>query len=255
MKVVILAGGFGTRLSEHTNTIPKPMVNVGEHPILWHVMQIYASQGFKEFIIALGYKADIIKQYFINYPMLNSDFTIDMNNGSLVSHKSSMLDWKVTLVDTGINTMTGGRIRRLKNYLNEEPFMLTYGDGLANINLKSLVNFHSQHKKLVSVTAVHPGARFGELELSGNLVKSFKEKPQTKEGWINGGFFVMQPEFIDFIKDDTTVLESEPLELASYKNELVAYQHEGFWQCMDNLRDKSYLENLWKTNQAPWKIW
>lgn len=255
MKVVILAGGLGTRLSEYTDTIPKPMVQIGEQPILWHIMKNYASQGFTDFVIALGYKAEVIKQFFVNYPIINSSFTIDMSSGALITHEKSSINWKVTLVDTGLNTMTGGRILRLKEYLKDESFMLTYGDGLANVNLSSLLKFHQQHKKLATVTTVHPGARFGELELEGSIVKSFKEKPQTKQGWINGGFFVIEPDFLNYIKDDTSILEAEPLERVAIEKQLAAYQHEGFWQCMDNIRDRNYIVNLWNNNQAPWKIW
>ena len=255
MKVVILAGGLGTRLSEMTETIPKPMVTIGGKPILWHIMNIYASQGFNEFVIALGYKAEIIKQFFLNYSALNSDFTIDLNSGDLRFHNKSNINWKVTLVDTGLNTMTGGRIKRISKYIDDQPFMLTYGDGLANLNLKDLLAFHLEHKKLISVTTVRPGARFGELEISDNKVTSFKEKPQTTSGWINGGFFVMQPKFLELIHDDSSVLEQSPLEEVAKKGELMAFLHEGFWQCMDTMRDRSYLEDLWLTDKAPWKIW
>lgn len=255
MKVVILAGGFGTRLAELTDLIPKPMVPVGGHPLLWHIMNIYASKGYNEFIVALGYKADIIKNYFLNYASLNADFTVDMATGDVNLHSSCQLDWKVTLVDTGLGTMTGGRIRRLKEYLNDEPFMLTYGDGLSDIDVNALKRFHFSHGKMVTVSTVHPGARFGELDLDGSCVRTFKEKPQTEQGWINGGFFVMEPEFLDFIADDSTVLERQPLEEAASRGHLVAYRHEGFWQCMDTVRDRNYLEDLWIKNMAPWKLW
>ena len=255
MKVVILAGGFGTRLAEVTDVLPKPMVSIGGYPILWHIMNIFAAQGHKEFILALGYKAEVIKKYFLEYSSISADFTVDMSNGSLNIHSAPGLDWKVTMVDTGLNTMTGGRIRRLKKYLADEPFMLTYGDGVSDININQLLEFHNTHGKMVTVSTVHPGARFGELDLDGSVVKSFKEKPQITQGWINGGFFVMQPEFLELITDDSTVLESAPLERIAASDELRAYRHEGFWQCMDTLRDRKYLEELWNQNAAPWKTW
>lgn len=255
MKVVILAGGFGTRLAEMTDLLPKPMVPVGGHPMLWHIMNIYAARGFKDFVLALGYKADVVKQFFLNFSSLNADFTVNMATGGVEWHSPCQLDWRVTLVDTGLETMTGGRIRRLREYLGGEPFMVTYGDGVADIDARALLDFHRSHGKMVTVSTVHPGARFGELDLVGSEVRSFKEKPQTAQGWINGGFFVMQPEFLDLLKDDATVLEREPLEEAAMRGELVAYRHEGFWQCMDTVRDRSYLEKLWSENRAPWKIW
>ena len=254
MKVVILAGGFGTRLAEMTDVLPKPMVPVGGHPMLWHIMNIYASKGHKDFFLALGYKADIVKQFFLNYSSLNADFTVDMGTGDVNWHSPCQLDWKVTLVDTGLQTMTGGRIRRLKEHLKGEPFMVTYGDGVSDIDIDELLEFHRSHGKMVTVSTVHPVARFGELDLEGAHVHSFKEKPQTGQGWINGGFFVMQPEFLDLIADDTTVLEREPLEEVAARGELVAYRHEGFWQCMDTVRDRNYLEELWSENRAPWKF-
>ena len=254
MKVIILAGGFGTRLSEYTELIPKPMVLVGGKPILWHVIQRYASFGHKDFYIALGYKSEIIKEYFLKFNSINSDFSIDMYSGELKTHNNNSLDWKVTLVDTGQDSMTGGRVKRMQPYIGDEPFMLTYGDGVADINVDALVKFHENHGKMVTVTAVHPVARFGELTIDGDYVKSFKEKPQVTRGWINGGFFVCQPNFFDLIKDDQTVLEAEPLEQTASMGELMAYKHEGFWQCMDTKRDKDLLEELWSTNKAPWKI-
>jgi glucose-1-phosphate cytidylyltransferase len=254
MKVIILAGGFGTRLSEYTELIPKPMVLVGGKPILWHVIQRYASFGHKDFYIALGYKSEVIKEYFLKFNSINSDFSIDMYSGELKTHNNNSLDWKVTLVDTGQDSMTGGRVKRMQPYIGDEPFMLTYGDGVADINVDALVKFHENHGKMVTVTAVHPVARFGELTIDGDYVKSFKEKPQVTRGWINGGFFVCQPNFFDLIKDDQTVLEAEPLEQTASMGELMAYKHEGFWQCMDTKRDKDLLEELWSTNKAPWKI-
>jgi glucose-1-phosphate cytidylyltransferase len=256
MKVVILAGGFGTRLAEYTNVVPKPMVEIGGRPILWHIMSIYASHGYNEFVIALGYKGDMIKEYFLNYYSLNSDFTVDLKNGNVEHLHKKPVDWKVTLIDTGLNTMTGGRLKRLKEYVGNETFMLTYGDGVANVNIKELAEFHKHHGKMATVTAVHPAARFGELVVSGDQhVMSFKEKPQTTQGWINGGFFVLEPEFLDLIDSDSTVLEEAPLEKAATMGELKCYHHESFWQCMDTVRDRNLLEDMWKNNTAPWKVW
>ena len=253
MKVVILAGGFGTRLSEHTQTIPKPMVAIGGYPILWHIMKLYASFGHKDFYLALGYKAEVIKEYFLHYRSLNSDFTISLGSGEVASHATDKVDWNVTLVDTGLESMTGGRIKRMQPYIGNEPFLLTYGDGVANIDLHALVEFHQGHGKMVTVSSVHPGARFGELLLKGEQVTSFQEKPQTSQGWINGGFFVIEPEFFPFIAGDHTILEGEPLEKAAALGELMAYRHRGFWQCMDTKRDRDMLEQLWQSGAAPWK--
>jgi glucose-1-phosphate cytidylyltransferase len=253
MKVVILAGGFGTRLAELTQEIPKPMVPIGEKPILWHIMNHYSKFGFNEFVIALGYKAQLIKDYFINYPSLNSDFTINLDDGKIDWHNRINEKWKVTLIDTGLNTMTGGRVARLKQILSDKPFLLTYGDGLSNVDIASLVNFHKKNSKMVTVTTVRPGARFGELDIQNNEVKSFKEKPQTTQGWINGGFFVVEPEFLDLINSDDAILEKEPLEKAASMGQLNAFKHEGFWQCMDSVRDRNYLESLWNNGTAPWK--
>ena len=252
MKVIILAGGFGTRLSEYTESIPKPMVSVGGKPILWHVMQRYASFGHKDFYIALGYKSEIIKEYFLKFSSINSDFSIDLSSGELKIHNNNGLDWKVTLVDTGQDSMTGGRVKRLESFIGKEPFMLTYGDGVSDIDINSLGEFHQKHGKMVTVTAVHPVARFGELEMDGESVKSFQEKPQVTRGWINGGFFICQPEFFNFIKDDATILERDPLETVAIQGELMAYKHHGFWQCMDTKRDKDLLEEFWSKKQAPW---
>ena len=253
MKVVILAGGFGTRLSEYTESIPKPMVTVGGKPILWHIMNTYAKFEYKDFYVALGYKADVIKEYFLNYRTLNSNFTVDLSNGGIVAHQQDTVNWKVTLVDTGLNSMTGGRVKRMQNFIGNETFLLTYGDGLADIDIAALVKFHESHGKMVTISAVHPGARFGELGLDGNIVTSFQEKPQVTQGWINGGYFVINPEFFNLIQDDSTILEKEPLERVAEMGELMSYQHNGFWQCMDTKRDRDSLEELWQTGNAPWK--
>ena len=254
MKVIILAGGFGTRLSEYTETIPKPMVPIGGKPLLWHIMQRYAAFGHKDFYIALGYKAEVIKNYFLTFGAINSNFSIDLASGKIKIHNKKGTDWNITLVDTGLDSMTGGRVKRLESFIGKEPFLLTYGDGVADINIDALEKFHKNHGKMVTVTAVHPVARFGELDIDGDYVKTFKEKPQVTRSWINGGFFVCQPKFLDLINGDHTVLEEEPLEQAASNGELIAYKHNGFWQCMDTRRDKDLLEKLWSIDQAPWKI-
>lgn len=254
MKVVLLAGGFGTRLSEYTEHTPKPMVTIGGRPILWHIMNTYARYGHSDFFVALGYKAELVKEYFLNYRSLNSDFTVDLSSGDVVSHQTDELDWRVTLVHTGLDSMTGGRVRRMKKFVGNETFLLTYGDGVADININGLIDFHHSHRKMVTVSAVHPAARFGELDLEGEDVKTFKEKPQTSKGWINGGYFVVEPEFLEFIDGDSTVLEKEPLEQVAKMGELVAYQHNGYWQCMDTKRDRDALEALWQSGEAPWKV-
>ncbi len=251
MKVILLAGGFGTRLAEYTDVVPKPMVQVGGRPILWHVMKTYAHYGHKDFYVALGYKAEVVKEYFLNYRALNADFTVDLKSGDVTSHQLDEVDWRVTLVHTGDNSMTGGRVKRLRHYVGNETCMLTYGDGVADIDLDALLDFHRSHGKLVTVSAVRPGARFGELELSGDFVANFKEKPQLHEGWINGGYFIIEPEFFDLIDGDTTMLEREPLERATRAGQLAAYRHDGFWQCMDTKRDHDLLESLWAKG-APW---
>jgi glucose-1-phosphate cytidylyltransferase len=256
MKTIILAGGFGTRLAEYTDVRPKPMVEIGGQPMLWHLMNIYAYYGYKDFVLALGYKAEKIKKYFLNYYSLKSDFTIDLAIGEAKFLQKETVDWKAMLIDTGLNTMTGGRVKRLKEYIGNETFMLTYGDGLADVDIKKLVEFHKSHGKMATVTAVHPSARFGELSISPRQdVIAFKEKPQTAQGWINGGFFVLEPSCIDLIAEDSTVLEEYPLEHMSEIGELKAYTHEGFWQCMDTTRDRNVLENLWQSGQAMWKVW
>jgi glucose-1-phosphate cytidylyltransferase len=253
MKVILLAGGFGTRLAEYTDVLPKPMVPVGGKPILWHIMQTYARFGHKDFYIALGYKAEVIKEYFLNYRALNADFTIDLASGSVSSHQIDSVDWKVTLVNTGDASMTGGRVKRMQSFIGNETFMLTYGDGVADINLDALLAFHRSHGKMVTVSAVRPAARFGELELDGARVDSFKEKPQLHEGWVNGGYFVVEPEFFDLIAGDSTLLEREPLEQATKAGELMAYRHDGFWHCMDTKRDHDLLESLWAKG-PPWAV-
>ena len=254
MKVVILAGGYGTRMSEYTDTIPKPMVSIGNKPILWHIMNTYEKYGHNEFFIALGYKAEIVKQYFLNFPTLNSDFSVNLKDGSTTQLNNSSKNWDVTLIDTGLDTMTGGRIKRLKNHLNNEPFLLTYGDGLADVDLDQLMEFHKSHGKMVTMTAVRPSARFGELDITDEgKVSSFQEKPQLQQGWINGGYFVIQPEFLDLIEGDHIMMEREPLEKANSMGQLMACKHNGFWQCMDTKRDHEMLESLWNENKAPWK--
>jgi glucose-1-phosphate cytidylyltransferase len=257
MKTVILCGGLGTRLSEETVLRPKPMVHVGSRPILWHIMNIYGAQGFKEFVLALGYKSEMIKEYFLNYSALNSDFTVDLATGKVMQeNRLCRRDWKVRLVDTGEGTLTGGRVKRLEKLLRPEgTFMLTYGDGVSNVNIQKLLEFHRSHGKLVTVTAVRPNARFGGMQFDGDRVSHFKEKPQSGEGWINGGFFVIEPAFFDYLENDQTVLETSPMERLVADGELMAYRHDGFWQCMDTIRDRQLLEDLWSKGQAPWKIW
>lgn len=255
MKVVILAGGYGTRLSEETEVRPKPMVEVGGHPILWHIMKHYAHYGFKEFIIALGYKGVEIKRYFLEYYTLNADCTVNLGTGATSIHNKESEDWTVHLIDTGLSTSTGGRIKRLQSWIGNEPFMLTYGDGVASHNLKELAAFHQKSGKISTVTAVRPPARFGGINLNGKLVTAFTEKPQTGEGWVNGGFMVFSPNVFHHIKEDSSSLERDVLEPLAAKGELSAYQYEGFWQCMDTVRDKHFLEDLWKSGKAPWKVW
>jgi len=256
MKTIILAGGFGTRLSEYTDIKPKPMVEIGRQPILWHIMNIYAHYGYKDFLVALGYKGEVIKEYFLNYYQLKSDFTVNLANGNAQYVQKRKMDWKVSLIDTGLNSMTGGRLKRLKKNIGDETFMLTYGDGVADIDIQKLVEFHKSHGKMATITAVRPAARFGELLMSDDQnVISFREKPQTTQGWINGGFFVLEPEFFDLIDNDRTVLEEDPLERAAEAGELKAYLHDGFWQCMDTVRDRNVLEELWQTKKAPWMVW
>ena len=255
MKVIILAGGLGTRLREETVVKPKPMVEVGGHPIIWHIMNIYASQGFNEFIIALGYRAEMIKDYFINYRYHRQSLTVELGKGNVIVYDGACEDWTVHLVDTGDTTQTGGRIKRLSDRIGNERFMLTYGDGVSNIDLKKLLDFHKKQGKLATLTAVRPPARFGGLKFNGDLVDEFAEKSQTGAGWINGGFFVLEPQVLDYIEGDDSVWERGPLENLTKDEQLVAYRHEEFWQCMDTMRDVQLLDNLWSQGEAPWKVW
>lgn len=255
MKTVILAGGFGTRLQEETTVKPKPLVEIGGQPILWHIMKLYAAFGYNEFISALGYKGEAIKDYFLKYYHLYNNLTIGLRNGSIDVHECCREDWTVHLVDTGLHTQTGGRIKRLARWVGNEAFMMTYGDGVADINIRELVDFHRRNGKLATVTAVRPPARFGGLIFNGDLVARFVEKPQIGEGWINGGFFVLEPQVLDYIEGDETLFEREPLERLAEDGQLAAYRHEGFWQCVDTLRDLRLLESLWESGEAPWKIW
>jgi len=256
MKVVILCGGLGTRLREETEVRPKPMVEIGGKPILWHIMKIYSAFGFNEFIICLGYKGYMIKEYFSNYFLHQSDVTIDIKSNKIEVHNNVCEPWKVTLVDTGLNTMTGGRIKRIKNYIKNETFMVTYGDGVGNIDLKKLLDFHKNHGKYATLTAVQPLGRFGALEINTkDEIINFQEKPKGDKAWINGGFFVLEPQIFDYINGDETIWEREPLEKLAKNGQLAAYKHKGFWMCMDTLRDKKELEALWNSGNAPWKIW
>jgi glucose-1-phosphate cytidylyltransferase len=255
MKAVLLAGGLGTRLSEETDTKPKPMVEIGGKPILWHIMKIYSSYGINDFVICLGYKGYLIKEYFANYFLHMSDVTIDMQHNSIEVHQKNAEPWKVTLVDTGEETMTGGRLKRVKNYLGNEDFCFTYGDGLSDVNIGELIKFHKQQGNLATVTAVKPAGRFGALELNGTQVTAFKEKPRGDGSWINGGFFVLSPKVIDYIKDDDTIWEQEPMHQLALDGQMDAFFHEGFWQPMDTLREKKLLQTLWDENKAPWKVW
>lgn len=257
MKVVILAGGFGTRISEESHLIPKPMIEIGEKPILWHIMKYYASFDYNEFIICCGYKQYVIKEFFADYYLHMSDVTFDFKaENKMIVHNNNTEPWKVTLIDTGLNTMTGGRIKRVKDYIGNESFMLTYGDGVADVNLKELIDFHKSHGKIATITAIQPGGRFGMLDIDDSeRIKSFKEKSRENGGWINGGFMVLNPEMIDYIDGDSTAFEKEPLETVTSEGQLKAFRHHGFWQCMDTKRDKELLEKLWASNKAPWKVW
>lgn len=258
MKVVILAGGFGTRISEESQFKPKPMIDLGGRPILWHIMKLYSHYGFNEFVVCAGYKQHVIKEYFADYFLHSSDVTFDFTGGKsdVTVHQHHVEPWKVTVVDTGLDTMTGGRVKRVKDYLGGEPFFLTYGDGVSNVNIAELLKFHRNHGKLVTITSVNPGQRFGSLDVApdGQIV-DFREKAKGDGALINGGFMVCQPEFIDYIEGDATILERAPLERVAQAGQLMAYRHDGFWQPMDTLREKQMLEKLWANGQAPWKVW
>lgn len=257
MKVVILAGGFGSRISEESHLKPKPMIEIGGRPILWHIMKIYSHYGFNDFVVCLGYKGYCIKEYFAHYFLHESDVTFDFRNSSQrIIHHHTAEPWQVTLVDTGAETMTGGRVKRVREYLDDEPFMLTYGDGVGNVNIAELVAFHKAHGKLATLTSTQPSGKFGALSMQeGDRVESFLEKPRGDGSWINAGFFVLQPEVLDLIEEDSTIFEKEPLEGLAGSGELMAFKHGGFWQPMDTLRDKNILEDLWRDNAAPWKLW
>ena len=257
MKVIILAGGFGTRISEESMVKPKPMIEINGQPILWHIMKEYSFYGFNDFIICAGYKQQVIKEYFANYYLYHSDITYDFSKkNSLTIHNNVAEPWKVTIVDTGLNTLTGGRIKRVKNYIGNEPFLLTYGDGVCDVNIADVVEFHRKHEKLATMTAVQPGGRFGTLEIDSNgFIDRFAEKKKEDGGWINGGYMVLQPEVIDYINGDQTTFEKEPLEKLSEEKQLVSYKHYGFWQCMETMKEKMYLEELLINGTAPWKVW
>jgi glucose-1-phosphate cytidylyltransferase len=256
MKVVILAGGFGTRLSEETDVKPKPMVEIGGKPILWHIMKTYSSYGFNEFIILLGYKGYVIKEFFSNYFLHQSDVTIDLVNNSMDVHQNECEPWKVTLLETGLNTMTGGRIKQAKPYIDDDDFLLTYGDGLSDVDISSLVDFHKLHGKHITMTAVQPAGRYGALDIQDdNSIASFEEKPKGDGAWINGGFFVCKAAVLDYIDGDLITFEQEPLINLATEGQLMSFKHDGFWECMDTLRDKTHLNYLWNSNQVPWKSW
>jgi len=255
MKTVILAGGFGTRIAEESALKPKPLVEIGGSPVLWHIMNIYANHGYREFVVALGYKGELIKNYFLNFYKLSNDLTIDLKDGQVKVHDAAREDWRVHLHDTGLNTLTGGRLKRLKSQLDGGTFMMTYGDGVADVDIPAAVAFHKKTGKLATVTAVRPPARFGGMEFNGDLVSHFFEKPQMGEGWINGGFFILEPGVFDYIDSDQTSFEREPLERLVRDGQLAVYRHPGFWQCMDTVRDVTYLNELWAKGNPPWKTW
>jgi glucose-1-phosphate cytidylyltransferase len=255
MKVVILAGGFGTRISEESHLKPKPMIEIGEQPILWHIMKMYSAYGYNDFVICLGYKSYVIKEYFADYFLHTSDVTFDLVHNEMMVHNNYAEPWKVTLIDTGLNTMTGGRVKRIQPYIGNEQFLLTYGDGVSDVNINELVNFHQHHGKLATMTAIQPDGRFGVLDIENDQIRAFREKNKNDSGWINGGFMVLQPEIFDYIDGDSTVFEKQPLETVASQGQLMSYKHEGFWQCMDTQRDKQRLEELWANNKASWKVW
>ncbi len=255
MKVGLLAGGVGSRLSEETSVRPKPMVEIGEMPILWHIMRYYYEFGFDEFVVALGYKGDYIKRWFFDHAHLAADLTVRPAHGTVESHGNAPEDWTVQLIETGLKTNTGGRIKRLVPYMGDETFMLTWGDGVGKVDLDALLDFHKSHGKMATLTAVRPPARYGHLDIHGNQIVEFSEKPQAAEGWINGAYFVLEPEIAEFIEGDDTLFEREPLQTLAAKGELMAYHHDDFWACMDTLRDKVMLERLWESDEAPWRIW
>ncbi len=257
MKVVILAGGFGTRISEESHLRPKPMIEIGEKPILWHIMKLYSYYGFNEFIICCGYKQHVIKEWFADYYLHNCDITFDFTQSNkMIVHNNISEPWKVTLIDTGLHTMTGGRIKRVREYLGDEPFFLTYGDGVSDVNIQKLLEFHKSRGKMVTLTSAQPGGRFGVLDiLEDGTITNFREKKQEDGGWINAGFMVLEPEIMELIEGDTTVFEKYPLEEAARRGQLNAYRHNGYWQCMDTMREKEKLEELWQSGQAPWKVW
>lgn len=255
MKTAILAGGFGTRLAEETEVRPKPMVEIGGRPLLWHILKHYAHFGVHDFFIALGYKGEMIKRFFVEYGTLNGSLTVDLAKGEVTTHERDCENWRVNLIDTGLQTNTGGRLRRLRSWLGNETFMMTYGDGVSDVNLDALLKFHRAHKKIATVTAVRPPARFGGLVFEGDRVVEFTEKPQIGEGWINGGFMIFEPQIFEYLSSDDDNLETRALERLASEGELMAYRHDAFWQCMDNLREKRLLETMWEQNRAPWKVW
>lgn len=257
MKVVILAGGLGTRISEESHLKPKPMIEIGGKPILWHVMKSYSYYGFYDFVICAGYKQQVIKEYFANYYLHNSDVTFDFSDGNIMQIHNNMTEpWKVTIVDTGLATLTGGRVKRVREYIGDETFMLTYGDGVCDLNIRQLYEYHKEKGKIATITAIQPGSRFGNMRIEeDNIIEEFAEKSRSDGGWINGGYMVLEPQVIDYIAGDETTFEKEPLERLAREKNLIAYKYDGFWQCMDTLRDKNYLEDLLAENRAPWKVW